>query len=260
MDVFCFDFDGVICDSAPETAVTAWLGCRELWPQHGGAADAPATLPTALQERFCRLRPVMHTGFEAIPLMRLIETGEADDDALFADFPALRDRLMAREGLAHERLQHLFGAIRDRLIAEDEAAWLRWNRFYPGVGPLLAAAIARTPLYIVTTKQERFAALLLRNEGIALPPGRIFGLEAKRSKPEILAALLGRPEHAGATFHFIEDRADTLHDVIARDALRAVRLYLVDWGYNTPAQRREAAATGRIRVVSLREFAGVLGG
>jgi len=192
--------------------------------------------------------------------MRLIEVGEATDDALLADFPALRDRLLAREGLGRERLQQSFGAIRDRLIAEDEAAWLGWNRFYPGVAPLLSGAIARNPVYIITTKQERFADLLLRHAGVALPPGRVFGLEVKRSKPEILQDLRARPEHAGATFHFIEDRADTLHDVIAKDDLRPVRLYLVDWGYNTPAQRAEAAATGRIRVVSLREFAAVLGG
>ena len=70
MRVLALDFDGVICDSAPETALTAWKGCRELWPQ------GPEFTPD-LQTRFCRLRPVMHTGFEAIPLMRLIETGAA---------------------------------------------------------------------------------------------------------------------------------------------------------------------------------------
>jgi len=259
MDVFCFDFDGVICDSAPETAVTAWLGCRELWPQPGGAPARAAEVPAALQARFCRLRPVMHTGFEAIPLMRLIEAGEVDDAAIFAEFPALRDGVMAREGAARERLQQVFGAIRDRLIAEDTAAWLGWNGFYPGMGALLAGAAARAPVYIITTKQERFAALLLSHEGITLPPGRVFGLEAGRSKPEILEGLLGQPEHAGATFHFVEDRADTLHDVIAREALRAVRLYLVDWGYNTPQQRSEAEATGRIRVVSQTDLAAVVG-
>ena len=256
MDVLCFDFDGVLCDSAPETAATAWQGCRELWP---GAAGAPAALPQALQQRFCRLRPVMHTGFEAIPLMRLIETGQAGDEAILADFPALRDALIARERLRTADLQQRFGAIRDRLIAADEAAWLRWNVFYPGAAEVLRAAIARQAVFILTTKQERFAALLLRQQGIALPGERIYGLEAGRSKPELLAGLLARAEFAGATFHFIEDRLDTLLDVSQRAALRAVRLYLADWGYNTPAQRRDAAATGRIQVVSLAAFRKAVG-
>ncbi|HKJ00287.1 MAG TPA: HAD family hydrolase [bacterium] len=253
MDVFCFDFDGVICDSAPETAVTAWQGCRELWPAPGTSAD-PAPLPEALQARFCRLRPVMHTGFEAIPLMRLIEEGDVSDAQFLADFPALRDGLIAREGLRTADLQQRFGAIRDRLIAADQAAWLGWNRFYPGMGEALSAAAARGPAFIITTKQERFAALLLRHEGVALPPERIFGLEAARSKPELLQALLARPEHDGATFHFIEDRLETLQAVIATPGLGGVRLYLADWGYNTPAQREEAVAIKRIQVVSMQGF------
>ena len=32
------------------------------------------------------------------------------------------------------------------------------------------------------------------------------------------------------------------------------QLYLVDWGYNTPAERRQAAASERIRVVDIGEF------
>lgn len=251
MNVYCFDFDGVICDSAPETAVSAWLGCRELWPMPGDPAPEP---PAALRERFCRLRPVLHTGFEAIPLMRLIEQGQAGDDTLLADFPALRDGLIAREALDTTTLQERFGAIRDRLIATDPAAWLGWNRFYAGMGQVLKAAVDAGPTFIITTKQERFAALLLREHGVALPPRHLFGLESGHSKPEVLADLMARPAHQGATVHFIEDRLETLQTVIARPALDPVRLYLADWGYNTPAQREQAAHQPRIRVVSKAAF------
>ena len=244
MNVFCFDFDGVVCDSAPETGFSAWKGCRALWPGIG------ADWSQALQERFCRLRPVMQTGFEAIPLMRLILDGEVSDDRLFAEFPALRDGLVAREGLSTKRLQEVFGAMRDAMIAEDEAAWLCWNRFYPGLREILLAAIARHALFIITTKQERFVMLLCRDNGIELPAERVFGLEQGLSKPEVLKALRARPEWNGAAFHFIEDRLETLVDVIGEPALAAVKLYLADWGYNTPAQRKEAAEISRIRVVS----------
>jgi len=256
MDVLCFDFDGVLCDSAPETAATAWEGCRALWP---ATADASPALPEALRARFCRLRPVMHTGFEAIPLMRLIETDAADDAAILADFPTLRDGLVAREGLRREDLQQRFGAIRDRLIAADEAAWLGWNDFYAGAAALLRAALHRHTVFILTTKQQRFAERLLAHQGLHVPDGHLFGLEAGRSKPALLAALQARPALAGATFHFIEDRLDTLLDVVADDALAAVRLYLADWGYNTPAQRREAAANNRIQVVALDAFRAAVG-
>jgi phosphoglycolate phosphatase-like HAD superfamily hydrolase len=207
-----------------------------------------------LQARFRRLRPVMHTGFEAIPLMRLIERGHPGEAELLARFPTHRDALLAREGLEPARLQALFGEIRDRLIAEDRAAWLRWNRFYPGLAQLLADAAARHPTYLITTKQERFAALLLEHHGVALPAERILGLERGRGKPQLLLALGEQPALAGGAFHFIEDRLETLRDVIATPGLEDVRLYLADWGYNTEAQRREAAALERVAVVSPEGF------
>lgn len=249
MNVFCFDFDGVICDSAPETALTAWNGCREIWPGETGAWS------NALQERFCRLRPVLHTGFEAIPLMRLILDGEHSDDAILRDFPALRDGVIAREQVPRERLLSVFGTVRDRMIAEDEGQWLRWNRFYPGVGEMLSRAIARHPAYIITTKQERFVRLLCEHQGIVLPSERVFGLERKLSKPAILRRLQEEPAYRGAALHFIEDRLETLKDVIADPALGGVRLYLADWGYNTAAHREEARGMARIAIVSREGFA-----
>lgn len=247
-NVICFDFDGVICDSAPETAVTAWKVCRELWP-----ADE-SNLPETLLERFCRLRPVLHTGYEAIPLMRLIEMAGESDDSILERFPGLRDKLMEREGLAVAELRNLFGNTRDRLIELDQAAWLNWNRFYQGIREILTEAIQRHAVFLITTKQERFVGRLLRHHKIGLPTDRIFGLEKQRTKPQILGELLGRSELQGATFHFIEDRLKTLEDVVATEALQPVRLYLADWGYNTPSERRQASGMPRVEVISVNDL------
>lgn len=248
MSVFCFDFDGVVCDSAPETGLSAWYACRELWP------EMPATPPPSMLERFCRLRPVLHTGYEAIPLMHLIAQGAVPDEDFFARWPALRDEWMRARRLDKDGLQNRFSAQRDRMIAEDAARWLALNPFYPGMAELLVETARRYDVFIITTKQERFAQRLLSHHQVLLPPERIFGLERNRPKPDILADLLARPGLAGRPFHFIEDRLETLLDVIARPALDAVRLYLVDWGYNTPLQRERAAREPRIEVVSLRRL------
>lgn len=253
MEVYCFDFDGVVCDSAPETALAAWNACGVLWP----ASAAP--LPGALQERFCRLRPVLHTGFEAVPLMRLIADGGADDAAILTGFDALRDEFVQRENLSEEKLKTVFAEARDALIEKDRAEWLKWNRFYPGIGEALTAAIKQHEVFIITTKQERFVELLLNHNGIELQMARVFGLEQNKSKPEILGELLHRQELAGGNFHFVEDRMDTLNHVVATPALEPVHLYLVDWGYNTPAHREEAKGSDRIRVVSMDELRAMQG-
>ena len=333
MEVYCFDFDGVVCDSAPETALAAWNACGALWP----AENTP--LPAALQERFCRMRPVLHTGFEAVPLMRLIADGDADDAAILSDFDALRDRFIQQEQLTEDRLKQVFAEARDALIEQDRGEWLRVNRFYPGIGESLSTAIDRHETFVITTKQERFVELLLNHNNIKLPMVRVFALEQNKTKPEILAELMARPALSGGSFHFIEDRMNTLNHVIrssglaidrhetfvittkqerfvelllnhnniklpmvrvfaleqnktkpeilaelmARPALSGgsfhfiedrmntlnhvirssglepVKLYLVDWGYNTPAQREEAAGSDRIRVISMDDLRGMLG-
>jgi hypothetical protein len=40
--------------------------------------------------------------------------------------------------------------------------------------------------------------------------------------------------------HFVEDRFETLLNIIKIPELDDIQLYLVDWGYNTQAQRLEA--------------------
>lgn len=248
MQVLCFDFDGVVCDSAPETAFSAWNAARVLWPNEG--------LPwsDALEQRFKRLRPVLHTGFEAIPILRLIEEGKVTDEQMFAGFEELRDDFIARCGETREALQQQFSAARDALIEKDPEGWLQWNRFYPGLPEVLRAAIEQHEVFIITTKQERFVVKLLAHQQLELPPERIYGLERKLSKPAILAHLQTQPTLQGGSFHFLEDRAETLHDVIATPGLEPVNLWLADWGYNTPAMRERAAATGRIRVVDVAGF------
>ena len=38
------------------------------------------------------------------------------------------------------------------------------------------------------------------------------------------------------------------------DSLRRYQLFLVDWGYNTEEERRQAAANGRIEVIGIDRF------
>jgi len=52
---------------------------------------------------------------------------------------------------------------------------------------------------------------------------------------------------------FVEDRLKTLV-VHQQPDLDAVKLYLADWGYNTPAER-ESAQNDRIQLLSLSQFA-----
>lgn len=246
--LICCDFDGVVCDSAGETATTGWRGVATLWPDRvTGAPDA------AFVDHFRRLRPVIETGYESIFLARLILDGVADATIL-AEFPARCRATMATAGVDRAAAIALFSRLRDEWLRDDAEGWLATHAFYPGVpealGALLAAGHA---VQIVTTKQHAYTVALCARAGLRLPDDAIHGLEAG-PKPAVLARLQGAPEFAGRPLHFLEDRLPTLEQVAATPALAAARLYLCTWGYTTVTEVARAAALPRIATLDLDAF------
>jgi len=246
--VFALDFDGVLCDSAAETAESAWRAGRGIWAEW---RDQDA--PPALVDRFCRLRPVIETGYQTIALMRLCDSDVSDEDVL-SRFGELCDRVLADAGLTRQQSVELFGRTRDDWIRANPDGWLGKHRFYPGTIETVRAVSATSPVYILTTKQERFVHALLRGARCELPAGQVFGLDSGKKKEDVLAQLLRGPQLVGATVHFVEDRLDTLRRVMARPDLDAVRLYLAAWGYNLPAERDEASHVQRVTLWDLQQF------
>ncbi|GAC1503861.1 MAG: hypothetical protein NVS2B14_16610 [Chamaesiphon sp.] len=108
---------------------------------------------------------------------------------------------------------------------------------------------------IVTTKEGRFVFKLLQQQGIHLTEQWIIGKESRRSKSQTLRELLGASTENVANIWFVEDRLKTLQSVQQQPDLNAVKLYLADWGYNTPQERASVLQDQRIHLLSLSQFA-----
>ena len=242
MTLLALDFDGVLCDSARETGISAWKAAGALWE------DMMALLPSRILDGFCRARPVIETGYEAILMMRLLEDGE-DPDELLKTFPQRVDELIARSGADAAGLKRLYGAVRDRWIRDDPQGWLSLSPLYPGAAEILSALPPETGCYIVTTKQERFVQQLLEHNGVRFAAEQIFGLDRRMTKEAVLHRLMER--YPGRRVHLVEDRMPTLRRLLAQPDLAAVRLHLACWGYNTEADRREAVG---LKIHLLREL------
>lgn len=247
-DIFVVDFDGVLCDSAAEMAVTAWRAGAHIWPSWQGPEP-----PSKYLGRFLSLRPAVETGYQAIFLMRLIHRG-VDDESIELQFPELCTRLLDETEYSVAKLVRLFARTRDTWIDRDLDDWLSRHCFYQGVVETFAGKVKTNPVFILTTKQERFIRILLRSRGMSFPAGHIFGLDTGTSKEDVLEQLLQRPEFDGARFHFVEDRVQTLIRVAERGSLRHVMLYLADWGYNTPRDREKARSVPRITIWDFGSF------
>jgi phosphoglycolate phosphatase-like HAD superfamily hydrolase len=222
--IYALDFDGVICDSAVETGMTGWKAATKLWN------DMPEAAPPEMIERFRSVRPIIETGYEAILAMRLLFLGETTD-TIFTHFGEKTHGLMSEATVSIDDLKKLFGETRDLWIAQDLDDWVGRNPLFEGVATKLQKLGQLCPWYVVTTKQERFVKQILQANAIELANERIFGLDRKLSKVDVLSSLL--ESHPGKTIHFVEDRLPTLLNVLKQDRLSSIDLSFALWGYNT---------------------------
>ncbi len=247
MSVYCFDFDGVICDSARELAYSAWLAAADMWPN---LCTGEAT--EGFIEKFCRYRPVIEVGYQSILLTRMIH--EAMPEAqILGNFEAMAKMLMEVLDIKQEALIETFAATRDRQLQENSRAWLGLHRFYDGMPATINDLIARKQtVCIITTKQQRYARALATMAGLNVPPKLVFGLEAGK-KLLILKKLVKHPQLHTQNFYFFEDRLPTLQATADDAALNNVQLLYCTWGYTTEAERADAEGCNRITPLTLAE-------
>lgn len=222
--LYALDFDGVICDSAVETAITGWKAAGLLWN------DMPKSVVPASIDQFRQVRPIIETGYEAILAMRLIYLGETTE-AIYSGYSEKIRLLLEEARVNADDLKKLFGETRDAWIAADLDAWIAMNPLFPNIAGKLRNLGERHDWYVITTKQERFVKHILKANAIDLADERIFGLDRNLSKPEVLKRL--SMAHPQKTIHFVEDRLPTLINVKKHPDLTDVKLYFAPWGYNT---------------------------
>ncbi|CAM9257385.1 unnamed protein product [Sphacelaria rigidula] len=265
-DVFALDFDGVICNSVGESSRSGFRALKSIWPEVaaslGDAGEGAEEAPQWLLDKMRDLRPVVETGYENILLTRFLieervkDKGGSASNLLDTWGAAARDELIKRYGVSKEKLVEIFGEARDDWIKNDFGGWLGANSYYDGVNEAVSAC--KGEVYVVTTKQQRFASALLEHAGLKIPVERIYGL-GSGPKVDVLSEL--KAKHSGQTIHFFEDRVETLEAVCADSRLQDnVRLYLCSWGFNTEEHRARGEANARIQLIGTDEIGGILAG
>jgi len=242
--IYALDFDGVICDSAVETAITGWKAAGTLWK------DMPQAMPPAKIDQFRLIRPMIETGYEAILAMRLLYLEESIEE-ITDGYGDKIQALLNEAQVTVDDLKKLFGETRDVWIADDSDDWVMMNPLFDGVASKLQKLVEQCPWYIVTTKQERFVKLILKAHAIELADERIFGLDRNMNKVEVLKKLLNA--YPNSTLYFVEDRLPTLLNVLKVDVLSNVSLIFALWGYNT-AEDKAIAAQQPFTLQQLEDF------
>jgi len=249
--ILALDFDGVICDTAHETLKSTWQVYGEIW---GASGDGP---PPEAATAFHRLRPLLEIGWEAPILLRAI-LEDVPEAALFQEFQTTwRPRIIEAYHLSVADLAARFDAARERWIQRDLPSWLAAQRFYPGIADRLQALVrSDVQIFVLTTKEGRFAHLLLERNGVPLPAGHVWGKERAHPKADLLRILRQEQSVDYGDIWLVEDRLPTLRAMQYQDDLGAVGLFLAAWGYNTPGEREQAGRDRRITPLTLERFCG----
>ena len=229
--IYALDFDGVICDSAVETAITGWKAGCTIWK------DMPASVPTYLIEQFKLVRPIIETGYEAILAMRLLYQKTAITE-IYDNYSVLTQTLLDESQLTSNDLKQLFGQTRDEWIERDLEEWVHRNPLFKDIAKKLKHLGQQSTWYIVTTKQERFVKQILKANAIELDDSCIYGLDRNMNKPAVLKMLLNK--HPEQDIYFVEDRLPTLINVIQDPDLSRIKLIFALWGYNTASDKNLA--------------------
>jgi phosphoglycolate phosphatase-like HAD superfamily hydrolase len=241
--ILALDFDGVICDGMEEYLHSSWQVYCQIW-QFGG--DQPANLAAD----FRRLRPLIEYGWE-MPLLVWSIYHQVPFTRIEESWSEVVQEILTEQKITATAITKVMDEVRDIAIATDLPGWLALQRCYPGTIDRLNSLPDHIEPVIVTTKDGRFTRQMLENNGVQLPNNAIFGKEIKQPKTATLRQLLASQP---AQIWFVEDRLPTLQAVEQQQDLDMVRLFLADWGYNTPAERAAAAQDPRVEMLSLERF------
>lgn len=252
MKILVTDFDGVICDGLREYFYSSKLVYQKIWHDRSVELDS-------LQSQFNLLRPVVETGWEMPLLLRVLTWGETSENIL-ENWQIIKEKavkVLNLQGITIGTIAKTLDEIREQQIKNDINKWLSLQEFYGGVKAKLQQLINRDiKIYIITTKEGKFARKLLEKEGIYLPENTIFGKEVKRPKYETLRLIIQQEKIEPSQVCFMEDRLEALELVNQQSDLQEVKLFLALWGYNTEEIKLKAQHNPNINLLSLVNFTG----
>ncbi len=251
MKILVSDFDGVICNGLPEYFHSSQLVYQEIWQ-----SDITGN---CLQSQFNLLRPVIETGWEMPLLLRALIIGKQTTDIL-NDWHRVKNQMMKTlesQGITTRTFTQLLDQVRQQQIEENLDRWLNLHSFYEGAIDKLKTLIRENiKIYIITTKEGRFARTLLEKNGVFLEDNAIIGKEVKRPKYESLKLIIEQENVQPNVVSFIEDRLQALELVSQQPDLKQVNLFLAKWGYNSESDQLQAEKSEWVKLLSLANFTG----
>ena len=247
-----FDFDGVIVDGINEYWHSSVLACHNL---HVSEIISPKISEGEVSKTFIEMRPWVKYGWEMVLIAHEIIKKDKpitllNKDAFLKNYKNNCIKILKKNGWKPDDLQQSLNNARSFQISSDAEKWLALHQpFIPVVSFINKAQKNGYKVAIISTKGKEFSSKILNR--INIIPDNIFGYESG-TKIEIITQLKQKFEILG----FIEDRRQTLSDLLGNYETKDVPCYLAEWGYLKPLDKLNLP--DQIKLLRLKELEDIL--
>lgn len=224
-DFLALDFDGVIADSIGECLVVGYNAYRRFTRSRVRIRRLEA-LDESHQNGCRRLRRFVRSGEDYVYIQLAMDNRVRIQDQQAYDL-FVRTHLNLRD-----TFYDLFYRERERFSTTEEGLWIELNPFYGGMKAFLQQYPSKDRLFMITTKQIRYALKILTGNCVELKEENCFCAGGGETKRKIITEMLTKKNISADNFYFIDDQIDTLVDV----KKAGVHCFLAQWGYTSEAQ------------------------
>ena len=224
-DFLALDFDGVIADSIGECLVIGYNAYGR-YTRSGGQIDQLDELGQGYQNECKRLRNFIRSGEDYVYINFAI-----DKQAPIQDQQAF-DSFVKRYVNLKDTFYDLFYQERAFFSSTYTDTWIGLNPLYKGVKQFLIEYNAKARLYIITTKQIKYALTILTANHINLQAENCFTAVGRETKLKIIQHLLDKNEIPADRFYYVDDQVETLLEIKES----GVHCLLAEWGYTDREQ------------------------
>lgn len=224
-DFLALDFDGVIADSIGECLILGYNAYGR-YNRSGVQIRRLEELDAGRLNECRRLRSFIRSGEDYVYIQLALDKGfPIQDQQAF-------DAFVKKHLSLKDRFYDLFYEERELLSSTAESLWIELNPLYKGVKQFLSKYRAKDRLFIITTKQIKYALKILSGNNIYLKEENCFSTNGRNSKLNIIQHLLYKNKISSDRFYYIDDQVDTLAEVKES----GVNCLLAKWGYTTGEQ------------------------
>ena len=223
-----FDFDGVIIDGIKEYWYSSLIVCKQYL--YSDLIPPNLNINMKVSNTFKELRPWVKYGWEMVLLTHEIikikePLNELSTNNFLKNYQQSCQDVLKKNSWDSKNLQKYLDNVRQLQISADLENWINLHDpFLEVISFIKKSQENGFKIGIISTKNKLFTSNILRKFNIY--PELVFGYQ-DGTKVKIVSNLINEYEIIG----FIEDRRNTLINIIENKKTNQTKCFLAEWGY-----------------------------